>query len=181
MIKDRRSRKVVFISHCIINTNAIAIGPKTPNIWPAIIDEIVDCLQKNKVSIIQLPCPEQIYYGLVREANAKNDIDNPAFRKLCKKIAEETINIIKQYINEGFNVIAFIGRRGSPTCGVIRTHIRRNNKIVEINGMGILIEEINKKIREERIKIPLIDFEREEKAQFIKQLEKLIKIVNKKN
>ena len=32
-----------------------------------------------------------------------------------------------------------------------------------------------------RIKIPLIDFERKEKVQSVKQLEKLIKIVNKKH
>ena len=181
MIRDGRSRKVVFVSHCIINTNAIAIGPKTPNIWPAMIDEIVDCLKKNKVSIIQLPCPEQIYYGLIRGRAAKNDMDNPSFRKLCKKIAEETINNIEQYMKNNFRVVAFIGRRGSPTCGVNKTHVRKNDKIIEENGMGILIEEISKIIKDKRIEIPLIDFEREEKAQFIKQLERLIKTLNKKN
>jgi predicted secreted protein len=175
MIKDRRSRKVVFVSHCIINTNAIAIGPKTPNIWPAMIDEIVDCLKKNKVSIIQLPCPEQIYYGLIRGIATKNDMDNPGFRKLCRKIAEEAINNMEQYIKNNFRVVAFIGRRGSPTCGVKKTHVRKNDEIIEENGMGILVEEICKIIKDKRIEIPLIDFEREEKVQFIKQLEKLIK------
>ncbi|MEM2929108.1 MAG: hypothetical protein QXP60_09105 [Nitrososphaerota archaeon] len=175
MIKDGRSKKVVFVSHCIINTNAIAIGPKTPNIWPAIIDEIVDCLQKNKVSIIQLPCPEQVYYGLIRGEAAKNDIDSPGFRKLCKKIAEETINNIEQYIKNDFKIVAFIGRRGSPTCGVKKVHLRKNNKMIEVEGMGILVEEMNKIIREKRIKIPLIDFEREERIKFIKELERIIK------
>lgn len=177
MIKDGRSKKVVFVSHCIINTNAIAIGPKTPDIWPAIIDEIVDCLQENKVSIIQLPCPEQIYYGLIRSNAAKNDIDNPGFRRLCRKIAEETLNNMEQYIKNGFKIVAFIGRRGSPTCGVKRTHVRKNNEIVEENGVGILVEEIIKMIKDKKIEIPLIDFEREEKIKFIKELERIIREV----
>lgn len=175
MIKDGRSKKVVFVSHCIINTNAIAIGPKTPTIWPAIIDEIVDCFQKNKISIIQLPCPEQIYYGLIRGSVAKNDIDNPSFRKLCKRIAEEAIKNMKQYMENNFKVIAFIGRRGSPTCGVKKVHLRKNNKIIEVDGMGILVEEISKMIKDKKIDIPLIDFEREEKIEFIKELERIIK------
>ncbi len=175
MIKDGRSKKIVFVSHCIINTNAIAIGPKTPNIWPAMIDEIIDCLQKNKVSIIQLPCPEQMHYGLIRGAAAKNDIDNPIFRKLCRKIAQETIKNMEEYMKNDFKIIALIGKRGSPTCGVKKTHIRKDGKIIEINGMGILIEEISKKIKNKRIEISLIDFEREEKVKFIKELDKMIK------
>lgn len=175
MIKDSRSKKVVFVSHCIINTNVIAIGPKTPNIWPAIIDEIIDSLQKNKVSIIQLPCPEQIYYGLIRGAAAKNDMDNPGFRELCRKIAEETINNMEQYIKNNFKIVAFIGRRGSPTCGVKKVHLRKNDRIIEVDGMGILVEEIDKMIKEKGIKIPLIDFEREERIKFIEELERIIK------
>lgn len=139
------------------------------------IDEIIDCFQKNKISIIQLPCPEQMHYGLIREAAAKNDIDNPIFRKLCRKIAEETIKNMEEYMKNDFKIVAFIGRRGSPTCGVKKIHVRKDGEIVEINGMGILIEEISKKIKEKGIKIPLIDFEREEKEKFIEELERIIK------
>jgi len=54
MIRDGRSNKIIFISHCILNSNAICIGPKTPSIWPGMIDEVVECLRKNKVGIVQL-------------------------------------------------------------------------------------------------------------------------------
>ena len=39
--QDARSKKVCFISHCMINSNAIYNGSRTMDKYPAIVDPVV--------------------------------------------------------------------------------------------------------------------------------------------
>ncbi|MEM2356287.1 MAG: hypothetical protein QXN81_00555 [Candidatus Bathyarchaeia archaeon] len=158
MINNGRSGKVIFLVHCIINSNSICIGPKTPSIWPAMIDEIIELLMKNKVGIIQLPCPEQAVFGLVRREASKTQIDTPKFRDYCKKVAESAVNLIEEYIKNGFKVVGLVGKRGSPTCSVLSEE------------KGILIEEIINMMNKKKIMVPLIDFERTEVKECLNKL-----------
>jgi predicted secreted protein len=162
MINDGRSGKVIFLVHCIINSNSICIGPKTPSRWPAMVNEIVELLMKNKVGIIQLPCPEQLVFGLVRNETSKIQIDTPEFRECCKKIAESTVNLIEEYIKNGFKVIGFLGKRGSPTCNVLGEE------------KGILIEELINMMDKRKIKVCLMDFERTEVEKCLDKLREAI-------
>ncbi len=161
MINDGRSGKVIFLVHCIINSNSISLGSKTPSIWPAMIDEIVELLMKNKVGIIQLPCPEQAVFGLVRNGTSKVQIDTPVFREYCRKLAKSTIDLIEEYIKNGFKVVGFLGKRGSPTCSVL-------------NEKGILIEELINAMNKRKIKIPLMDFERTEVEECLNKLKEVL-------
>jgi len=162
MINDGRSGKVIFLVHCIINSNSICIGPKTPSIWPAMINEVVELLMKNKIGIIQLPCPEQLVFGLVRSETSKNHIDTPEFRECCKKIAESTVELIEEYTKNWFKVVSFLGKRGSPTCSVLGKE------------KGVLIEELINVMNKRKIKVYLMDFERSEVKECLNELRKAI-------
>jgi predicted secreted protein len=162
MINDGRSGKVIFLVHCIINSNSICIGPKTPSLWPAVINEVVELLMRSNIGIIQLPCPEQLVFGLVRGEASRKEMDTPKFRKYCRKLAEHTIDLIEEYIKNGFKVVGFLGKRGSPTCSVSS---RRK---------GILIEELIKAMNKRKVKISLMDFERTKIENCLSKLKEAI-------
>lgn len=176
MVMDGRSNKVIIISHCIINSNSICIGPKTPSIWPAMLNEVVQLLMEYRIGIVQLPCPEQLMYGFVRKGVTKTEIDTPDYRGFCKKIAEDAAELIKNYVKNGFKVVGFLGKRSSPTCGVKTIQVTdTNGKVVEVEGQGILVEELKKELEKRKVNISFIDFERTEVEKCLKELEDMLK------
>jgi hypothetical protein len=59
-LDDCRSRRVVFLSHCILNENVRYLGGAGRQ---GSVDELVDHFQAAGVGIRQLPCPEQVAWG----------------------------------------------------------------------------------------------------------------------
>jgi hypothetical protein len=49
-LKDDRSKKVVFVSHCLLNENARYLGGA---VRPGCVDEVVDELQRQGMGIVQ--------------------------------------------------------------------------------------------------------------------------------
>lgn len=136
-----RSKKIVLVSHCILNQNTVVNPLARAN--GSYVD-IVTELMKNGIGIHQLPCPEYRYLGLKREPMTKEQFDTEAFRSLNKSISKDTVNVVKEYINNGYDVIGIIGINESPTCS--------------INGeKGILMEELLHELEKEEIKLKLID------------------------
>ena len=60
MFADGRSRKVVFLAHCLLNQNAISDGTA---VYPAAFRELVQFFLEHQVGIVQLPCPELCCLG----------------------------------------------------------------------------------------------------------------------
>lgn len=54
MFADGRSRKVVFLAHCLLNQNAISDGTA---VYPAAFRELVQFFLEHQVGIVQLPLP----------------------------------------------------------------------------------------------------------------------------
>lgn len=175
MIRDGRSNKVIFITHCLLNTNSLAKGPKTPSVYPAMINELIEMVKENEIGVIQLPCPEQIFFGFVRNSSNKFEMDKPEFRKHCKTIAKNISDLIEGYLKNNFIVLGFVGKRGSPSCGVKKIWTMRKNKLVEIEGQGIFIEELRKELERRNINIPFIDFEKDEIRDSVNDLKEMIK------
>jgi len=131
-LKDERGKKVIFLSHCLLNENTRYLGGACRK---ACVDELVDELQKQGIGIVQMKCPEQKTWGgvLKREMlmgyGIKGTILN-AFRtpymmyfiwktkRSFKKIAQDVVSEIKDYMDSGFEVMGIIGIKGSPSCGV---------------------------------------------------------------
>ena len=63
MFTDGRSRKVVFVAHCLLNQNAIS---DQTAVYPAAFRDVVDFFLERDVGIVQMPCPELCCLGLDR-------------------------------------------------------------------------------------------------------------------
>ncbi len=136
-----RSKKVILVSHCILNQNTVVYPlARAEGAYRDIVTELMN----KGIGIHQLPCPEYMYLGLKREPMTKQQYETEDFRRLNKGIASDAVGIIKEYINSGYNVLGVIGINESPTCS--------------INGeKGIFMEELLCSLSEEDIKLRLID------------------------
>lgn len=158
-----RSKRIVLVSHCILNQNTVVYPlARAKGAYKDIIMELIN----NDIGIHQLPCPEYRFLGLKREPMTKEQYNTEDFRNINKRIAIDTVNIIKEYINNGYEVLGIIGINESPTCS--------------INGeKGILMDELINILKDENIKLSLIDVPTDyhdgEKAEkFIKELKSMV-------
>lgn len=162
MVQDKRSRKIVVVAHCILNQNSRVLGIAY---YPGMINEIVDVLRKYEVGVIQMPCPELTYAGLLRWSQTKEQYDTPAFRRHCKRIASGIADQVQEYSRNGFKVLAVLGVDGSPTCGVDETptgykggYSPKPPSIKEAKftkASGLLIEELQSELKERKVAVPM--------------------------
>lgn len=168
-------KKVVFVVHCMLNTNSMVKGVTRLKKYPGSIDDVLKVLIKNKVGIIQLQCPEKKVLGLLREKDTKTDLlKNQALIKECQRIAKDLVKEIKDYQKDGCQIAFILGQRGSPTCGVVETHIKKDGQSLCVKGSGILFDIIEKKLGEEGLRIPLIDFEHEQVEECLNIIKRLL-------
>ena len=136
-LTDRRSRKVVFLSHCLLNQNTRYLGGAGR---PGCVREIVEQCLRHDIGIVQMPCPEQRAWGgvlkptLLRSYGAKQAhpflhrlqgailplfllYTRWRYRRLARRIAAE----VADYVASGVDVVGIVGVDGSPSCGVDNT------------------------------------------------------------
>jgi predicted secreted protein len=160
-LKDERSKKVIFLSHCILNENTRYLGGAFRQ---GSINEVLEEIQKRGIGIVQMKCPEQIAWGgvlkssmwipLYRKNRLIKKILVPIFilhtKRIYKKIAKEVLKDIKDYKNSDFEVLGIVGVSASPTCGV-NTSIEITKFINFLEGSSI--KDINRKqLNEQYIK-----------------------------
>ena len=126
-VDDARSGRLIFISHCLLNQNACVRGLASQ---PAAIRELIDLLLDNDVAIYQMPCPEVTYYGSMRWGQVKKQYASPMFRKHCLNIAEQLCDQVQTYRDNDHEVIGFVMRDGSPTCGLLRSAVEADENQV---------------------------------------------------
>ena len=63
MFTDGRSKRIIFIAHCMLNQNSISDGTAD---FPSLNKEILNFLIEKDIGIIQMPCPELCCLGLDR-------------------------------------------------------------------------------------------------------------------
>ncbi len=132
------------LAHCILNQNSRVQGKAR---YVGMISEIVDVLVKSGVGVIQMPCPELTYAGLLRERQTKNQYDTPAYRKHCGEIAFSTVDQIEEYSNNDFRIMVVLGVNGSPTCGVN----------TPTKAAGILVEELQTELEKRKVSVTIRD------------------------
>lgn len=134
-LADQRSRRVVFVSHCILNENVRYLGGAARS---GSVDEVVDRLQAAGTGICQMPCPEQRAWGGVAkrwlvpvygsEGTLAYRLRRPlarvfvwwtrlAYARLARRVARD----VADYARSGFEVTGVVGVGASPSCGVWQT------------------------------------------------------------
>lgn len=145
-----RSKKVVFVSHCILNQN---VKPEGKEKYPGAVKEILHMLSESDVGIVQMPCPSVEFFSeLDRERKPKSYYDTPKYRTYCKKLAKVIIKQIENYIRSGYRVLGILGVELSPICAVYQ--IENGNRISP--GKGIFIEEIENEMRKKNFQVPIL-------------------------
>lgn len=104
--KDKRSEKLAIVAHCILNQNSRVLGLAERS---SAITEIAEFLMRNDLGIIQMPCPELAYAGLLRKTATREEYDNALYRRHCRKIAEETVRQIQEYSKSNIRTKVIIG------------------------------------------------------------------------
>jgi len=163
MNDDKRSRKVVLSSHCILNQNAKLEGIAT---WPGVIEPVIQMIIRNHVGIIQMPCPETLYEGIRRFDKSIEQYRCAAFCELCDEIAQQTADQVENYLTNGYRVLAVLAIDGSPSCGYNLTQSapawrglvagRNIESPRHVSGKGIFMEILERRLRDRGIQVPFL-------------------------
>lgn len=163
---DARSRKVIFVAHCVINQNARCNGSAmTPSAMPGIAELLI----ANQIGIAQMPCPELGCLGLGREGMIYDQLCTHGSRRYLRALAQDIVYQARQYLGHGFKVLGVVGINCSPSCGV-DCHAYNG----EAPGRGAFMEELTAALREDGLELPLIGVADEKMDQSLADLKKLI-------
>ncbi|HOK62424.1 MAG TPA: hypothetical protein PK083_02285 [Soehngenia sp.] len=111
---DLRGKKIVLVSHCILNQNCVVEPLARAKGAFKFVTKLVD----EGVGILQLPCPELRHYGLDRKPMDKFDYDTPIHRQMCKDMLRPVIREIEEYMLHNYEIIGIIGVEDSPNCDI---------------------------------------------------------------
>ncbi len=162
MFTDGRSKKVVFIAHCLLNQNSISDGTA---VYPAAFKDVIELFLGADVGIVQMPCPELCCLGLdrgnERGADSPVVVENTRIRRemhgeeahrRLMSLVDYVMLQIEEYSRYGFEILGIIGANRSPNCGVETTSDHNE----EINGRGVFMEELGKRLEEKKLHVPMI-------------------------
>lgn len=124
--KDRRSKKMVYVSRCILNCNAKFPGCSDVS---GVYTEIIHPIAEHGIGIEQMPCLEIMGWGGVDRGKVMYDLDPDKrdaawigeYFELCKREAKKVVDQMEDYIKAGFEILGVIYVDDSPTCGLTNT------------------------------------------------------------
>jgi len=168
-MEDNRSKKFIFVPFCMMAQAYQAQGIVKYD-WKATIKPIMQLLIDNDINIIQMPCTEYTYNGLIRKPQGISKYNTLEFNKNCDDLANKVIINIKNLLDAGYEIIAIMGIEQSPSCCV--NYIYTNHGME--NRKGIFMEKIFSGLKEENIEIPMIGINRKYINKSLKELCKII-------
>ena len=155
---DKRSRKVVFLAHCMTNMNARMHD--CVDFFASSADPLVRFCLDNQLGMAVMPCPELLVTGLGRDRDKpekdylKSVLEEPLARERIRKLAEQVVFQMKEYRFQGFEMVAMIGNDNSPSCGVELTSFANPEKRFG-PGQGVFIQELKKLMAQAGIQLPM--------------------------
>lgn len=134
-LRDERGRRVVLVSHCLLNENTRYAGGATR---PGAVVELIDELMALGYGIHQLPCPERLAWGGVLKRHslrlyhsrggplyALRGVLLRAFvwwtKREYRRLARQVARDVADYHAAGIAVAGIVGIGASPSCGVTTT------------------------------------------------------------
>lgn len=180
MFSDERSKKIILVSHCILNQNSISDGTAD---FPSQFREIVELLMNNNIGIMQLRCPELFCLGLNRMDDLGYDrdvvVENSRIRTLLEGEANlwkirnyvtEILYEVSEYQKHGFHILGIIGVNRSPSCGIDTTS--KGDR--EIRGVGVFMKELKTGLENQGMEIPMVGTKTSDKDGSVKAVQALI-------
>jgi len=165
----QRNKKVVFVSHCILNQNAKAIGRDK---YPGTVKELIELFSEAGIGIVQIPCPQiEFNCGLDRKAKGKDSYDKKTYRGNCKKLATSLLQQIETYLQKNYSVVGILGVEFSPTCAVHQ--VENGNK--NTPGKGIFIEELEIEMQKKNFQVPVMGVNLNNMYSSMEKLQSLLK------
>jgi len=159
----KRAKKIVIVSHGLLNVNSKVEGIATDK---GCVKNVVTALIERNYGIYQMPCPEHICLGIKRWGQSVEQYNNPFYVEHCENLAHTIINEICDYVNNGYEVKYLIGMDGSPTCGVNKTFKgdlggisldRANHREFTVeNGQGVFMKVLKEKALEKNINLEFL-------------------------
>lgn len=179
-------KRIILVSHCIMNqySKVESTCPKNPDII-----RLLSFLMEKRIGIIQLPCPETHMYGLKRWGHVKDQFDTPFFRSTSKDLLKPIVGQVKDYINNGYELLGIVAIEGSPSCGASKTCTGKEwggdfkdikvieekiSKLVYGDGKGVFMEELEKMLNIEEIEHRFLGLYGEEVDNLIKSIENVL-------
>lgn len=185
-LRDARGRRVVFLSHCLLNQNTRYLGGACRS---CCVQEIVEQCLVEGIGMVQLPCPEEHVWGGVLKRHMLRLYGVPApasafwraarlyTRLRYRVMARQAALQIADYLRSGFSVLGVVGVDGSPSCGVRTTvdggafvadlasvdprnfSVERQNALVRrhaMAGRGIFIQELARELGRRGLEVPFL-------------------------
>ncbi len=143
-----RSKRVVFVSHCLLNQNTRAKGMSKAQ---GGVKELMDLFSEAGIGIVQMPCPQFEANGGL-DWRPKKSYDAKPYRTYCKKLSSNILQQVKKYMSKNYKVLGIVGVEASATCAVHQT-VSGGKKSP---GKGILMEEIEEAMRKKNFQVPLV-------------------------
>ena len=162
-------KKILFVSHCLLNP-AAKVRTYKPSREDALRKAFLHQAIEADVQLVQLPCPELLQYGSQRWGHTKEQFDHPFFRHRCREMLEPVLLQLQDYLAhpEEFEVLGFLGIDGSPSCGVKYTchgawggefSGRDVEKVLKTcrcaAGAGVMVEVFQQMLKEQNLSIPM--------------------------
>lgn len=168
-MNDNRSKRFVFVPFCVMAQAYQAQGIVKYE-YKGTLKPILQILLDNDVNIIQMPCVESSYTGLIREPKGLSKYNTNEFNIHCDKLSENVVKQIMNIITSGYEVVAILGIEHSPSCCV--------NYIYTNKGMekrkGLFMEKIYNKLLDNNIEIPIIGINRKYIKKSCCEIEKIL-------
>lgn len=143
MFTDGRSKKVIFLAHCLLNQNAISDGTA---VYPAAFRELC-CLGLDRGDVYGAERPVVVENTRIRRAMEE---DGPRQRR--EALADQVVDQIQEYQKHGFQVLGIVGANRSPNCGVETTSDQNR----ELEGQGAFLEAIAQRLEAVGIAVPML-------------------------
>jgi predicted secreted protein len=145
------NEKVLVIGHCLLNPLARVKGVKP-----------VQPIDTRGANVIQLPCPEAMFFGMKRREITKDQLDHPAYRRFCREIFTHFADLLEDLAANGVK-IKILGVPKSPSCGVEITSVGGEpGKVKEFHHRhaqepGVFMEEIIKELKKRNVNFEIKD------------------------
>ena len=130
---DARSRRMVVVSHCLLNQNTRYPGGAT---CPGVVRDALQPYLEQGVGLMQMPCPEQRTWGGIRRPPMLWILTHrraatwivpllPLVRSYLRwryaALARGVARDVGDARRAGMDVLGVVGVAGSPSCGVRTT------------------------------------------------------------